>query len=738
MLKSVLKKPVSLLLVCTMLAFLFAGMPRISFAAGGATYYVDSVSGNDSNNGTSSSTPWKTVSKVNAKTFAAGDKILFKAGSVFNGQLYPLGSGAAGSPIVIDMYGTGSKPIINGGGVLGGAVKLYNQSYWEINNLEVTNTAASPALDLVGIKVFGTSTQNHIYIQNCDIHDVNGPSTGTTNFPRNDTKKTGGIDMQGCIINDVLIQNNTIHKVDRTGINAIDKVAEGSCTGVIIRNNTLYDIGGDGIIFLGASNGLVERNVCWNAVARSADANAGIWPYASDNTVFQYNECYNLALGNESNTKDSMAWDFDAECTGTIYQYNYSHNNIGGAVMTCSDNNYDEYAKNGIFRYNISQNDKTRIVRLAGQSVNFSFYNNTFYSNTGNPYVIKVDTYGGIPDKNYFYNNIFYIQNNTQGYDIAAGTNKVFDYNVFYGVHPTGEPTDAHKLTSDPLLVNPGTGGNGLTTVNGYKLQSGSPCINSGMTISNNGGKDYWGTSVPQGSVTDRGACEYTGTLTIPEVPAGLNATAAGTSQINVTWNSSSGASSYDLKVDGVIVTGVTSPYAHTGLSANTAHTYAVRAVNSAGTSAWSSIVSATTQSGSEINLVKNGNFEDAANLNYWTNASTGTATATVVTDSGSKAAKLTATSSDTARIEQVVTGLTANKTYTLTVSVKTDTGIYGYVGVQDFGGTLIEKGGTSSSGYTTYTITFITGTTNTTAKIYLHAWKQQSGSVYFDNVSIK
>ena len=39
------------------------------------TYYV-SPSGNDNNNGTSPSTAWKTITKVNSVTFAAGDSIL--------------------------------------------------------------------------------------------------------------------------------------------------------------------------------------------------------------------------------------------------------------------------------------------------------------------------------------------------------------------------------------------------------------------------------------------------------------------------------------------------------------------------------------------------------------------------------------------------------------------------------------------------------------------------------------
>ncbi len=62
-------------------------------------------------------------------------------------------------------------------------------------------------------------------------------------------------------------------------------------------------------------------------------------------------------------------------------------------------------------------------------------------------------------------------------------------------------------LTDDPLFVEPGTGKIGLTTLDGYKLKDGSPCINSGKKINNNGGRDFWGNKLYK-SAPDRGAHE--------------------------------------------------------------------------------------------------------------------------------------------------------------------------------------------------------------------------------------
>ncbi|AVK46915.1 glycoside hydrolase [Clostridium sp. MF28] len=86
---------------------------------------------------------------------------------------------------------------------------------------------------------------------------------------------------------------------------------------------------------------------------------------------------------------------------------------------------------------------------------------------------------------------------------------------------------------------------------------------------------------------------------TAPAVPSGLSAAASNQSSINVSWNASSGATGYDLKVDNNIISNVTSPYVNSGLTENSTHTYAVRAKNANGTSSWSNSTSATTKASS-------------------------------------------------------------------------------------------------------------------------------------------
>src|SRR5665647_553890 len=92
-------------------------LPLIIFGlTANATNYYISSSGSDTNNGTSTSTPWKTLSKLNAyfSSLQPGDNVLLNRGDVFYGSINVNKSGSFGSPITIGAYGSGAKPVITG------------------------------------------------------------------------------------------------------------------------------------------------------------------------------------------------------------------------------------------------------------------------------------------------------------------------------------------------------------------------------------------------------------------------------------------------------------------------------------------------------------------------------------------------------------------------------------------------------------------------------------------------
>ncbi len=142
----------------------------------GTTYYVDSNLGSDSNNGTSPSTPWKTIAHVQSvlTNFAPGDQILFARGDVWSEEL-DLSNihGSSSSPITFGNYGSGSLPVIDGGSTRANCILADTinplVSYVTIDGFECRNTTQH------GIK-FDTQSGNMpgITVENSYIHNT-GP-----------------------------------------------------------------------------------------------------------------------------------------------------------------------------------------------------------------------------------------------------------------------------------------------------------------------------------------------------------------------------------------------------------------------------------------------------------------------------------------------------------------------------------------------------------------------------------
>lgn len=98
---------------------------------GYATNYYVSNSGSDSNNGLTTSTPWNSIDKVNAKfsTFAPGDSILFLRNGVWYGTVRVTKDGNSTNHIIIGAYGSGARPIITGYTALTGWTSLGSNLY---------------------------------------------------------------------------------------------------------------------------------------------------------------------------------------------------------------------------------------------------------------------------------------------------------------------------------------------------------------------------------------------------------------------------------------------------------------------------------------------------------------------------------------------------------------------------------------------------------------------------------
>jgi hypothetical protein len=459
------------------------------------TYYVDATGGNDGNNGTAITSAWQSLSKVNGTTFGPGDEILLKAGEQWVGQLSPKGSGSSGNPIIIDKYGTGNKPFIDGNGMTGGVVYLSDQQYWEINNLRVKNYGATQA-DRKGIYVTAQNpgTINHIYIRNNYVDSIEGQySFGTVG-----NKANGGIYVASgsAHFNDVVIDSNYVGYSGREGIyvKSSNNNYQNQSTHVIVKNNYLTYIKGDGIVLSACDSALMENNILDHGLYLNEDYYAGIWTWANRWTVVQYNEVrYSFP------NSDGESFDLDGYNQECIYQYNYSHNNPKGLILLCWGSHL-----NNIVRYNISENDSC-LPTVSGDINGCDIYNNTFYISGNNSNSGFQGGAGGGSKNLLFRNNIVY----------ANGTNNLkmdglfsLGHNVLYG--KCSSWNDPHKITADPQFTNGGNAHDGwANAASCYALHAGSPAINAGIFITSNGGKDFAGNILPLSGPPDIGALEY-------------------------------------------------------------------------------------------------------------------------------------------------------------------------------------------------------------------------------------
>lgn len=201
-----------------------------------------------------------------------------------------------------------------------------------------------------------------------------------------------------------------------------------------------------------------------------------------------------------------------------------------------------------------------------------------------------------------------------QQLDFMLGKNP-WGVSMLNGAGTTWFQNPRHRVTTLNRVSNPsyqllGAWSEGFETSAQYAVDQSDPLLagqenasivqfNDNRMVWHDNRRDYATNEVTiSGNVAGMAMTAFMGgtyTQGIPSVPAGLAAAAAGPSQINVSWSAASGATGYDLEVDGTTISNVTSPYAHTGLALGSTHSYRVRAKNSAGTSTWSTAVSATT-----------------------------------------------------------------------------------------------------------------------------------------------
>lgn len=462
-------------------------------AATGTTYYVDSIGGKDSNDGTSESKAFKTLDKVNDLNLEPGDTVLLKKGSVFEDQALKFtkeDSGTAEAPVKISTYGEGEKPKINTNGhgqwelnygnpldnqnhkwkgTVSSSILIEDTEYLEIEGLELTNDRKSAtdtetdkayndayAMDRTGVAGVAkdNGTVDHIVLNDLYIHDVTGNvynkhmTNGGIYFIV--AKPTNEGETGIARYNDVQIRNCSLNKVNRWGI-AVGytyqwgqfqtgelpdaTMAKYGSSNVVIENNYLNHVGGDAITTMYLDRPLIQYNVSENAAEQINTKD-----YSKNQPSLDTNGNPNGTQGVGAGRVAAGIWPW--KCKNAIFQYNECFKTLNAASGNGDGQPWDaDYGDGTNYQYNYSHGNTASTIMFCGpESVN-----NTFrYNISQNEDMGPLDPAGNTGNCQ-VYNNTFYIK---------EGLNT-----IWHRSHGNGGPVDMENnifyfAGNTPVTVN--------------------------------------------------------------------------------------------------------------------------------------------------------------------------------------------------------------------------------------------------------------------------------------------
>ena len=515
------------------------GQTARSPSAGATTYYVD-CSAKTAGKGTHAH-PWNSLAHASSRTFEPGDRLLLKRGTVCHGTLKPQGSGSRSAPITVDAYGTGPMPVVNGG-ANEEALKLFNQQYWDIKDIEITGG------DRYGILISGDqpdSTLHHIHLTNRNVHGAMHISTKRSDSGEVVISSTGLHE----VLNDVMVDRVAAH--DTTASEGILVWAGGAWTGsagapqtlgnhVTVQNSTAYNVYGDGILMAEVENGLLRNNVVYRSGLCphcSGSTPSGLWEWYCHSCTVEHNESYE----NRSWAKtDGGDFDIDYYDNDNVVQYNYGHDSAGYCISVFGS---DRTASvDNVVRYNLCSNDgrskagafqgEIFVSTWNGGSLNgVQIYNNTLYWNpavNAPAFNSQGATYTG-SGASLFMNNIIYA---TVPAMIETTSDFLLDHNIYwtkapqanwqigkrlyanFAAYQSTSHEDAHSSFKDPMLNDSAYHAVGRPS-SAFTLLPGSPAAGAGANVCAGigsctmGVRDFFGDALPVGSGYDIGADQH-------------------------------------------------------------------------------------------------------------------------------------------------------------------------------------------------------------------------------------
>jgi parallel beta-helix repeat protein len=503
-------------------------------SAGPATYYV-SNSGSDSNAGTSSTSPWQTVAKVNATTLNPGDTVLFQSGGLWREKLVAPSSGTSGKPISFGNYGSGAQPIITGGNLVswtnvsgniwstpqttnplfpnfGGtpgiqetsqaALTAANEWYWNGSSTLYVYSATNPA-SIVEIPArayaFDLAGNSYISVTGLEFRGA----------------QTYGLQCQsstasGCSY--LTITNNKADLNYSNGITILTTASGDYSTNGTATGNTMTNNGSSGLKIGGYWNTwtISGNTATYNCLSPSSSPSfdnqfcGGIYVFSvsgtdgTGTTISSNQANYNGLTAQANSSVGNGIW--ADTVAGVTVSNNTAHDNESNGI-------YLEKTTNSVAYRNLGWNNSTLqytgcLVVAAGQTHNST--NNLVYENTCSggysALQLNFEDTNGTMSGNVIQNNIFIgtgssisLLASAQVNDGTHGSGNVFTHNAFgaprsnqfywnsnfYSTYASFEAAyggSTYSLQVDPALVN--------VSSNNFNLTTSSPARSFGIIYS--------------------------------------------------------------------------------------------------------------------------------------------------------------------------------------------------------------------------------------------------------------
>ncbi len=426
-------------------------------------YYV-SKTGNDANLGTENN-PLLTIQKA-VNSAIAGDSVFVKAGTYNeNVRIYKTTGqgtwGTANAPIVYKTFGT-DEVIINGGG---GTALWIEGEYIEFHNFKLTVPITNAEWALPGLYIVGkidnagsgTIASNHLKFVGVEIYDCGAMGI------------LAGYDSH----HNEFLYLKIHHNRDPSNI-----PNHGAGQGYYMGGDYCKIIGNE--IYNNQSHGIQ----LWASTGTHPEIANPTGNIISGNLIYNNGDGYPSEWTNGIAAGGNNGGDSNLICNNIIYG-----NNSYGIELS---SNFGK--DNKVYNNTIYGNKLGGLSTWSSVGPGTVIKNNIVFSNGSTNLNGTI-----VPENNYL--STFIIDYNC--WDPAKAFS--WDNNGYYSLSAwqNGSGKDQNSIASDPLLVN--------TTNQDFHLQSGSPCIDAGTTLSEVP-DDFAGNVRPSGSAYDIGAYEYGGT----------------------------------------------------------------------------------------------------------------------------------------------------------------------------------------------------------------------------------